>query len=100
MSNECSPEPANRVVTVTKTINSEEGGVAEQRLTVRKGVSRAALYLAHVGSLPQETLPSPEPEPSEKTILSSVFDFFVEGFANCGALYPQRTSISGAIHPR
>lgn len=96
MPNECSPEPANKVVTVTKTINSEEGGVAEQRITVRKGVSRAALYLAHVGSLPQETLPSPEP--SEKTILSSVYDFFVEGFANCGALYPS-AYINIADHP-
>lgn len=90
MSNECSPKPANRVVTLYSTTNSEECGVAvaERSGPERRGVSRAALYLAHVGSYSRET-PVAVPVRPEKTIWSSAFDFIVEGFANCGeVLHP------------
>ncbi len=92
MLNECSPGSANRVVALHSRIKSEEGGVAvaEPRVIVRKDVSRAALYLAHINARPQEELQAPVPVPKqpEKTFWSSVLDFLVEGFANCGALYP------------
>jgi uncharacterized protein YjiS (DUF1127 family) len=91
MPNESSPISANRVVTLYNAFNSDGGGaaVAEPSDPVRRGVSRAALYLAHVGALSQETPAAKVAERPEKTIWSSVFDFLVEGFANCGA----------ALHP-
>ncbi|MEH2513305.1 uncharacterized protein YjiS (DUF1127 family) [Nitrobacteraceae bacterium AZCC 1564] len=93
MPNECSPELANKVVALHKVIKHEDGGVAvvEPRIMVRRGVSRAALYLAHIDSLSQEIPVAPvlEPERPTKPIWSSALDFLVEGFANCGApLYP------------
>jgi uncharacterized protein YjiS (DUF1127 family) len=91
MPNESSPISANRVVTLYNAFNSDGGGaaVAEPSGPVRRGASRAALYLAHVGALSQETPAAKVAERPEKTIWSSVFDFLVEGFANCGA----------ALHP-
>lgn len=90
MLSERAPEPANTVVTVTKTVQREESGVtAEQCPTVHRDVPRAALYLAHINSHLQETPPTPAPVPElpEKSIWSAVLDFFVEGFANCSTLY-------------
>ena len=91
MSNDCSPEPANRVVTLHKTIDREADGAAAAgpRIMARSGVSRGALYLAYVDAPSRELSAQPLPEEPEKSFWSSVFDFLVEGFANCAApLYP------------
>lgn len=92
MLNERSPETANTVVTLTEWIKSVEAGVAaaEPCGPARKGVSRAALYLAHIDTPRRETPPTPPPVPERrvKTFWSQALDFVVEGFANCGSLYP------------
>lgn len=97
MPNECSPEAVNRVVTLTRTLEREEEGVA----VVGQGstVSRAALYLAHINARPQGKPPTPAPaaKDPEKSIWSSVVDFLMEGFANCSTLYPVAHFSAGGL---
>jgi len=105
MSNEGSPEPPSRGVTFTTPIEREEGDViaAEPRMTARGGVSRPALYLAYTDSVSHELPPLAPPERTEKTIWSSVLDFFVEGLSACGAsFYPPAAyfNAGGEILPR
>lgn len=91
MPNEGSPELANRVVALHKTINRQEGNLAvvEPGRIVGKGPSRAALYLAHIEPLSQELPPAPEPERAGKDIWSSAIEFIMEGLTACGtSMYP------------
>lgn len=92
MLNERSPQTANTVVTLTEWTKSIEAGIAaaEPCGPARRGVSRAALYLAHIDTRLRETPPIPAlvPERQDKTFWSHALDFVVEGFANCGALHP------------
>lgn len=91
MSDQSSPETANRVVTFTKPIKHEQGDVtvAEPRIMVRGGVSRAAPYLVPIDSFSQELPPVTAPEPTEKSVWSSALDFIAEGLTACSAsFYP------------